>query len=82
MNLKEYAKKLGLKNMTEEEIVASHQNLIEELKEYRTRNKEMWNKSYSAALKYWKEQPDIYISIEKLRSITVIELAKLLDGHH
>lgn len=40
MNLKEYAKEMGIENITIESLIESHKRLKEELEDYRSKRKE------------------------------------------
>lgn len=73
MNIKEYSKLLGVK-ITESELVRSHINLKEELKEYKDKTKQMWDTEREKVHKYCEEHNSKYISIEKLKNMTIKEL--------
>ena len=73
MNIKEYSKLLGVK-MTEEELVASHIRLREELKEYRDKTKQMWDDEQEKVHKYCEKNNTEYVSIEKLSDMTLAEI--------
>ena len=73
MNIKEYSKLLGVK-MTEEELVASHIRLKEELKEYREKTKQMWDDEQEKVHKYCEEHNTEYVSIDKLSDMTLAEI--------
>ena len=73
MKITEYSKLLGVK-MTEEDLVASHMRLREELKEYRDKTKQMWDDEQEKVRKYCEENNTEYVSIDKLSDMTLAEI--------
>jgi len=79
--LKKYAEEIGILELTLKDLIESHKHLKSELASYRAMNKESWQKAYDDALRYCKENPEDYISVNDLKTFSIIELAeRLRDG--
>lgn len=80
MNLKEYAKEMGIENITIESLIESHKHLKEELEDYRSKRKEDMEAAYHAAVEYFKSNLTEFVSVKKLMDMTIAEFIDKYRG--
>ena len=80
MNLKEYAKEMGIENITVESLIESHKRLKEDLEEYRTKRKEDMEAAHRAAIEYFKSNSNEFVSVKKLMDMTIREFIEIYGG--